>query len=631
MTTQRSVIAPNVTVRAAIVNNHVKVQSVAGSTNGATDSTKVAKVGDSMTGLLVMTGAAATDYAQKVKASGDIGHRLWVAANGQIGWDYAGTASTPTATMLPWSGTGIGLPQWWNTFAVDGAAYGFSVLAVQTGQNGQPTLVMQSHGGTRAAPTATSSGVTLGEVAFRGCVGGTSYPGVTPGDIGGWSGAAIRGFSVEAWDGFASPQKAGGALTFETVRRSAGVGRTAGMVLFDNGTLALDPATTGLAAVFGNFSTIPTARLYVVSQTTTETTLAVRAITSQTAKAFEVRDASGAVVASIDPAGVAAFASGSTVGGSPISTGGGGGGAPTGASYLTLGTDATLTAERVLTAGTGIVLTDAGAGSTLTVAANIDTDGTLAANSDTKIASQKATKTYADGMIPKSLVDAKGDILIGTADNTVARVAVGSDGKVSKADSTQSAGVAWDYAVPPHGSTKNGSTTYYSTPGFWTVAATTSALVANYCFYFPYWVATPITVDQLAIEQTAAGAAGKLMRFGLIAATKNWQPTGSALADSGNIAADGANGVKTYTPGSPVTLPAGRYLGVIHSDGAPTLRAWAGAGLGDSHPTTLGANVNCFWRVSKALGAIDATAWDTVSTATAMYTQIVLRVSEPTA
>lgn len=231
----------------------------------------------------------------------------------------------------------------------------------------------------------------------------------------------------------------------------------------------------------------------------------------------------------------------------------------------------------------------------------------------------------------KSLVDQKGDLIVATADNTVARVAVGSDGKVSKADSTQSAGVAWDYAVPPHGSPKNGSTTYYSTPGFWTTGAATSPLFANVCMYFGYWVATPITVDQVAIEQTTAAAAGKLMRMGLIAADKYWQPTGSALIDSGNFAADGANGVKTYTPGSPVTLPAGRYLGVIHSDGAPTLRAWAGAGLGDSHPTTLGANVNCFWRVSKAFGAIDATAWDTVSTVTSMYTQIVLRVSEPTA
>jgi hypothetical protein len=45
-----------------------------------------------------------------------------------------------------------------------------------------------------------------------------------------------------------------------------------------------------------------------------------------------------------------------------------GSGAPTTAQYVTLATDATLTVERVLTAGTAISLTDAGAGSTITVA-----------------------------------------------------------------------------------------------------------------------------------------------------------------------------------------------------------------------------------------------------------------------
>lgn len=44
-----------------------------------------------------------------------------------------------------------------------------------------------------------------------------------------------------------------------------------------------------------------------------------------------------------------------------------GGGAPTGAQYVTLATNSTLSAERVLTAGDGISLVDAGAGSTLTV------------------------------------------------------------------------------------------------------------------------------------------------------------------------------------------------------------------------------------------------------------------------
>lgn len=45
----------------------------------------------------------------------------------------------------------------------------------------------------------------------------------------------------------------------------------------------------------------------------------------------------------------------------------GGGGAPTDAEYVVLSTDSTLTDERVLTAGSGITITDAGAGSTVTV------------------------------------------------------------------------------------------------------------------------------------------------------------------------------------------------------------------------------------------------------------------------
>lgn len=46
-------------------------------------------------------------------------------------------------------------------------------------------------------------------------------------------------------------------------------------------------------------------------------------------------------------------------------------GAPTTASYLVLGADATLTNERILTAGSGITLTDAGAGGALSIAANL--------------------------------------------------------------------------------------------------------------------------------------------------------------------------------------------------------------------------------------------------------------------
>lgn len=45
--------------------------------------------------------------------------------------------------------------------------------------------------------------------------------------------------------------------------------------------------------------------------------------------------------------------------------------------------------------------------------------------------------------IPKSLVDAKGDLLVATANDTVARLAVGTNGQVLEADSAAASGVAW--------------------------------------------------------------------------------------------------------------------------------------------------------------------------------------------
>jgi len=63
--------------------------------------------------------------------------------------------------------------------------------------------------------------------------------------------------------------------------------------------------------------------------------------------------------------------------------------APIDATYVTLSTNATLTGERVLTAGTGITLTDAGAGSTITAATT--------------------------ALLP-TLADAKGDLLVASAE-----------------------------------------------------------------------------------------------------------------------------------------------------------------------------------------------------------------------
>jgi len=81
---------------------------------------------------------------------------------------------------------------------------------------------------------------------------------------------------------------------------------------------------------------------------------------------------------------------------------GGGGGAPTDASYVTLGTNGTLTDERVLTAGTGITITDGGAGSTVTVGVTASTYQPL--DSDLTAIAALSTTTFGRGLL--ALADA---------------------------------------------------------------------------------------------------------------------------------------------------------------------------------------------------------------------------------
>ncbi len=106
--------------------------------------------------------------------------------------------------------------------------------------------------------------------------------------------------------------------------------------------------------------------------------------------------------------------------------GGGGGGAPTAADYLVGTAHADLSAEIVVGTTPGGEL-----------------GGTWASPT---VDATHSGSAHADA-IPKSLVDAKGDLIAATAADTVARVAVGTDGKYLKADSTATAGVVWDSPV----------------------------------------------------------------------------------------------------------------------------------------------------------------------------------------
>ena len=64
---------------------------------------------------------------------------------------------------------------------------------------------------------------------------------------------------------------------------------------------------------------------------------------------------------------------------------------------------------------------------------------------DAKLATSTAASTY----VPNSLADAKGDLIVGTADNTISKLALGSNGQSLVADSTTTTGLRWqdDYAA----------------------------------------------------------------------------------------------------------------------------------------------------------------------------------------
>lgn len=72
------------------------------------------------------------------------------------------------------------------------------------------------------------------------------------------------------------------------------------------------------------------------------------------------------------------------------------------------------------------------------------------------------TGAHSHSEIPKTIVDAKGDLIAGTAADTVSRLAVGTDGQLLTADSTQTTGIKWSDA-PNGGMTLLSTTTLTGT------------------------------------------------------------------------------------------------------------------------------------------------------------------------
>lgn len=199
----------------------------------------------------------------------------------------------------------------------------------------------------------------------------------------------------------------------------------------------------------------------------------------------------------------------------------------------------TVTLPAASTAGQVVVIkrTEFG-GNTLTVQrAGSDTIGTGAATSTTlvsteglwlqsngagvwMIASQSQSLTALDSRyVRPTIVDVKGDLIVATGADVVARLAVGADGKALIADASAAAGVAW----MPH-EPGDVITAGEFVPARRWANQTANALPASGTVAFGYWTADKteaITTVTTYTGNTAAGATPTLCRVGIYSVAAN--------------------------------------------------------------------------------------------------------------
>jgi hypothetical protein len=139
----------------------------------------------------------------------------------------------------------------------------------------------------------------------------------------------------------------------------------------------------------------------------------------------------------------------------------------------------------------------------------------------------------------------------------------------------------------PRGRLVVGGTTHYSLPGVDAQTPSTFSATAGVVRYAPILIETPITIDQLALEVTTAGAGATTLRMAIYSADAAWQPV-ALIVDAGTVAAD-STGVKAASVNT--ALPAGRYLTAFNGDGAPTLRCVRGGHHLIGYQSGLGASL----------------------------------------
>lgn len=149
-------------------------------------------------------------------------------------------------------------------------------------------------------------------------------------------------------------------------------------------------------------------------------------------------------------------------------------------------------------------------------------------------ATVQTVKNTADAAIPKTLIDAKGDLIVGTAADTVGRLAVGTNGFVLTADSAETTGLKWQAAA-------GGSDVKLIEKGsnVWARPAANLSTnqntfpVEDQTYYLPIYLPN-CTLNRIAVRSGSDSAAGNFVRLGIYNNGANNLPT-TVLLDAGTI------------------------------------------------------------------------------------------------
>ena len=249
-----------------------------------------------------------------------------------------------------------------------------------------------------------------------------------------------------------------------------------------------------------------------------------------------------------------------------------------------------------------------------------------------KVSGSDYDTDWASAILP-TIIDAKGDLIVGTAADTASRLAVGvTDNQVLTVDSSTASGFKYD--APSVGLTVlSASSGLRFIPGVnrvgWTNASLTFANGTTY--YWPISVSQSVTFD--AFTPFVNGAiASSLLRCALSRADSAWQPT-SLVIESGDIST-ASTGEKVTTV-SKTTIGPGRYLLAARSDSAIQLRgatvSWSNIGIGATNNDSLFFALQ-YMTVSESFGAFSSTptAWTGfVSNSSIPSISVILRSAAP--